>query len=159
MFGFVYRPIDALRITSDFEFGYNDNSYTRIDPRQVQSYKIHASYKVKTWATVDGAFEIHENRDNVTDINNLEHDRTFSFATILMLNQRFSIDFGYNYWNCLYPIADLLRVFHICYQSRAAARYAPCFVFSHRRSDAAHWPGMSHRGRLLSAGRAFDLLE
>ena len=99
LFGFVYRPIDALRITSDFEFGYNDNSYTRIDPRQVQSYKIHASYKVKTWATLDGAVEIHENRDNVTDINNLEHDRTFSFATILMPNQRISVDFGYNYWN------------------------------------------------------------
>jgi hypothetical protein len=99
LFGFVYRPIDALRITSDFEFGYNDNSYTRIDPRQVQSYKVHAIYKVKTWATLDGAVEIHENRDNVTDVNNLEHDRTFSFATILMPNQRFSIDFGYNYWN------------------------------------------------------------
>jgi hypothetical protein len=99
LLGFVYRPIDALRITSDFEFGYNDNSYTRIDPRQVQSYKIHASYKVKTWATLDGAVEIHENRDNVTDVNNLEHDRTFSFATILMPNQRVSIDFGYDYWN------------------------------------------------------------
>lgn len=99
LFGFVYRPIDALHITSDFEFGYNDNSYTRIDPRQVQSYKIHASYKVKTWATLDGAVEIHENRDNVTDVNNLEHDRAFSFTTILMPNQRISIDFGYNYWN------------------------------------------------------------
>lgn len=99
LFGVVYRPVDALRITSDFEFGYNDNSYTRIDPRQVQSYKIHASYKVKTWATVDAAVEIHENRDNATDVNNLEHDRAFSFATILMPNQRFSIDFGYNYWN------------------------------------------------------------
>jgi hypothetical protein len=99
LFGFVYRPIDAVRITSDFEFGYNDNSYTRIDPRQVQSYKIHASYKVKTWATLDGAVEIHENRDNVTDVNNLEHDRTFSFATILMPNRRISVDFGYNYWN------------------------------------------------------------
>jgi hypothetical protein len=99
LFGFVYRPIDAVHITSDFEFGYNDNSYTRIDPRQVQSYKVHASYKVKTWATVDGAVEIHENRDNVTDVNNLEHDRTFSFATILMPNQRLSVEFGYNYWN------------------------------------------------------------
>jgi hypothetical protein len=99
LFGFVYRPIDALHIASDFEFGYNDNSYTRIDPRQVQSYKIHATYKVKPWATLDGAVEIHENRDNVTDVNNLEHDRTFSFATILMPNQRISIDFGYNYWN------------------------------------------------------------
>src|ERR1700679_2710218 len=99
LLGVVVRPVDALRITGDFEFGYNDNSYTRIDPRQVQSYKIHASYKVKTWATLDGAVEIHENRDNVTDVDNLEHDRSFSFATILMPNQRLSVDFGYNYWS------------------------------------------------------------
>jgi hypothetical protein len=98
LLGFVWRPVDALRITSDFEFGYNDNSYTRIDPRQVQSYNIQATYRVHNWATVDGAIQIHENRDNVTDVNNLEHDRSFSVATILMLNQRLSVDFGYNYW-------------------------------------------------------------
>jgi hypothetical protein len=99
LLGFVLRPVDALRITSDFEFGYSDNSYTRIDPRQVQSYKIQASYRVHNWATVDGAIEIHENRDNVTDVDNLEHDRSYSFATILMPNQRLSVDFGYNYWS------------------------------------------------------------
>jgi hypothetical protein len=99
LLGFVFRPVDALRITSDFEFGYNDSSYTRIDPRQVQSYKIQASYRVHNWATVDGAIEIHENRDNVTDVDNLEHDRSFGVATILMPNQRLSVDFGYNYWS------------------------------------------------------------
>jgi hypothetical protein len=99
LLGVVVRPVDALRITGDFEFGYNDNSYTRIDPRQVQSYKIQANYKPRPWAIVDGAVEIHENRDNVLTVNNLEHDRSFSFATILTANPRLSIDFGYNYWN------------------------------------------------------------
>ncbi len=99
LLGFIARPIDALRITGDFEFGYNDQSFTRIDPRQVQSYKIHASYKPKPWANLDGAVEIHENRDNVATVNNLEHDRSYSFATILTPNQRLSVDFGYNYWD------------------------------------------------------------
>jgi hypothetical protein len=99
LLGVVVRPVDALRITGDFEFGYNDNSYTRIDPRQVQSYKIQANYKPRPWAIVDGAVEIHENRDNVLTVDNLEHDRSFSFATILTANPRLSIDFGYNYWN------------------------------------------------------------
>jgi hypothetical protein len=99
LLGAVVRPIDALRITGDFEFGYNDASYTRIDPRQVQSYKIQANYKPRPWAIVDGAVEIHENRDNVSTVDNLEHDRSFSFATILMPNARLSVDFGYNYWN------------------------------------------------------------
>ena len=91
--------MEALRITGDLEFGYNDNSYTRIDPRQVQSYKIHANYKPRPWAVLDGAVEIHENRDNVSFVDNLEHDRSYSFSALLMANQRLSIDFGYNYWN------------------------------------------------------------
>jgi len=99
LLGGVARPLDALRISADLEFGYNDDSYARIDPRQVQSYKIHANYKPRPWATVDGAVEIHENRDNILTVNNLEHDRSYSFATILTANPRLSVDFGYNYWD------------------------------------------------------------
>ena len=32
---------------------------------------------------LDGAVEIHENRDNVSTVNNLEHDRTYSFSAML----------------------------------------------------------------------------
>lgn len=99
LLGAVVRPIDALRITGDLEFGYNDNSYTRIDPRQVQSYKVHANYKPRPWANLDGAVEIHENRDNVLTVDNLEHDRSYSFSAMLIANQNLSVDFGYNYWN------------------------------------------------------------
>lgn len=99
LLGGVARPMDTLRITADLEFGYNDNSYTRIDPRQVQSYKVQANYKPRPWATLDGAVEIHENRDNVFTVDNLEHDRSYSFSTLLMANQRLSVDFGFNYWN------------------------------------------------------------
>jgi hypothetical protein len=99
LLGLVARPIDALRITANFEFGYNDHSFTRIDPRQVQSYKIHVNYKPRPWANLDGAVEINENRDNVFTVNNLEHDNSYSFAALLMGNQRLSVDFGYNYWN------------------------------------------------------------
>ena len=99
LLGFNARPIDALRINGDFEFGYNDQSFTRIDPRQVQSYKVHANYKPKVWANLDGAVEIHENRDNVATVDNLEHDRSYSFAAILTASPRLSVDFGYNYWD------------------------------------------------------------
>ncbi|MGA2813138.1 MAG: hypothetical protein ABSG16_17180 [Candidatus Acidiferrum sp.] len=99
LLGFVGRPLDTLRITGDFEFGYNNAAYTRIDARQVQSYKIHANYKPRPWATLDGAVDIHENRDNVATVNNLEHDRSYSFSTILTASARLSVDFGYNYWD------------------------------------------------------------
>jgi hypothetical protein len=99
LLGIVARPIDALRITGDFEFGYNDQSFTRIDPRQVQSYKIQVSYKPRPWVNLAGAVEIHNNRDNVTTVNNIEHDRSYSFSAMLIANQRLSVDFGFNYWN------------------------------------------------------------
>jgi hypothetical protein len=99
LLGAVVRPLDNLRITGDLEFGYNDAAYTRIDPRQVQSYKVHANYKPRPWAIVDGAVEIHENRDNVFTVDNLEHDRSYSFSTILTASPRLSVDFGYNYWD------------------------------------------------------------
>jgi len=76
--GLTLRPINSLRISTDFQFGYNNRAYTQIFPRQFQSYKIHAAYKPKLWATIDGAIDIRENRDNVSNINALEHGRTYS---------------------------------------------------------------------------------
>ncbi|HXN28361.1 MAG TPA: hypothetical protein VN902_14640 [Candidatus Acidoferrales bacterium] len=99
LLGVVARPMDTLRITGDFEFGYNDQSFTRIDPRQVQSYKIHATYKPRPWVNLDAAVDINENRDNVSTVDNLEHDRSYSFSALFIGNQRLSVDFGYNYWN------------------------------------------------------------
>jgi hypothetical protein len=99
LFGVVARPIDQLRITGDFEFGYNDVSFTRIDPRQVQSYKVHANYKPRPWVNLDAAVDINENRDNVSTVNNLEHDRSYAFSAMFMGNQHLAVDFGYNYWN------------------------------------------------------------
>ncbi len=99
LLGIVARPIDALRITGDFEFGYNDQSFTRIDPRQVQSYKIQVSYKPRPWANLAGSVEIHNNRDNMTTVNNVEHDRSYGVSAMLMPKQRLSVDFGFNYWN------------------------------------------------------------
>lgn len=97
--GFTGRPFSSLRIVGDFAFGYNDASFTRIDPRQMQSYKIHATYTPKPWATVDGGVEINENRDNVETVDNLEHDRRYSVAATLMPNPKLALSFGYNYWD------------------------------------------------------------
>ena len=116
--GFTALPIDSLRITGNFEFGYNDASFTRIDPRQVQSYKIHASYKPRQWVTLDGAVEIHENRDDVTTVSNLEHDRSYSFTAMLAPNPRVIIDFGYNYWD-VYSQSEICFNYSITYTNPA----------------------------------------
>jgi hypothetical protein len=110
--GFTARPIDALRITGDFQFGYNDYSFTRISPRQVQSYKVHANYKPRTWINFDGAIDFHENRDNVSTINDIEHGRAYSFLTTLMPNSRVFFDLGYTY-------TDIYNQAQICYYNNA----------------------------------------
>jgi hypothetical protein len=97
LLGFTARPIDALRITGDFEFGYNDFAYTRTSPRQMQSYKIHANYAPLPWMSLDGSIDIHENRDNVYQVNNLEHGRTYGFVAVISPNPKYSFDLGYNY--------------------------------------------------------------
>ena len=99
LLGFTARPIDSLRITGDFEFGYNDFAFTRTSPRQMQSYKIHANYTPRPWLNLDGSVDIHENRDNVYQVNNLEHGRTYGFVTVFSPNAKYSVDIGYNYTN------------------------------------------------------------
>jgi len=116
--GFRARPIDNLRINGDFTFGYNDAAFTRIDPRQVQGYKIHATYTPKPWATLDGAVEINENRDNVYQVDNLEHDRSYSFTAMLAPNPRLGVSFGYNYWD-VYSQTDICFNYSITYSNPA----------------------------------------
>jgi hypothetical protein len=96
-FGISARLKDKLRINADVMAGYNDNSFTRISPRQLQSYKVRASYEPKSWVTVTAAVDIHENRDNVFTVNNIEHGRTYSLAAVLSPRAIFTVDFGYSY--------------------------------------------------------------
>lgn len=112
LLGLTAQPLSGLRITGDFEFGYNDYVFTRISPRQMQSYKVHASYKPRAWINLDGAVDIHENRDNVSTVNDLEHGRSYSFVTTLLPNPRLFFDLGYTYTN-IYNQAQ------ICYYANA----------------------------------------
>ncbi len=98
LFGLTLRPMDTLRIDSDFQFGYSDYSYTRTWPRQIQSYKVHANYRPLMWATIDAAVDIHENRDNVSQVNDLEHGRTYSISMMLAKpDSKFALTLGYNF--------------------------------------------------------------
>jgi hypothetical protein len=117
--GLQARPMDSLRISGEFEFGYNDATFTRVDPRQVQSYKVHASYTPKPWAELDGSVEIHENRDNVETVNNLEHDRAYSFTAMIMPRQNVTFGFGYNYWD-VYTQSEICFNYSITYDNPAA---------------------------------------
>ena len=116
--GLTARPVDQLTVNGDVSLGFDDGSFTRTDPRQVQSYKVHVTYKPKMWAILDGAVEIHENRDNVFTVSNLEHDRSYSFNATIMPNARLAVIFGYNYWD-VYNQADICFNYSITYTNPA----------------------------------------
>jgi hypothetical protein len=120
-FGLSARPNDKLRVNADVMAGYNDNSFTRISPRQLQSYKVHATYEPKPWANIGAAVDIHENRDNVFTVNNIEHGRTYSLSTALSPRSDFTVDFGYSYM-------DVYTQTEICFPDSSALFTQPCPV-------------------------------
>ena len=123
--GIAARPMDNLRLNADFLFGYNDNSFTRVSPRQVQSYRVHGHYTPKMWVSVDGSVDINENRDNVSSVNNIEHDRTYGASVTLSPNSNFWFDFGYNY-------VDAYTQTYICFVDNGStiftAANSPCTI-------------------------------
>jgi hypothetical protein len=122
LFGVSARPTDTLRLNADLMFGYNDNSFTRISPRQIQSYKISARYTPKPWANIAGAVDIHENRDNVSTVNNVEHGRAYSFVATISPNSNLWVDFGYTYM-------DIYTQTEICFPDTGSIVFTtPCPV-------------------------------
>jgi hypothetical protein len=118
--GVSARPTDKLRLNADLIFGYNDNSFTRVSPRQLQSYKIQAHYTPTPWSNISGTVEIHENRDNVSMVNNIEHGRSYGFAVTLTPSTRLWVDFGYSYM-------DVFTQTEICFPDTGSIVFtSPC---------------------------------
>ena len=120
-FGVSARVSDKLRVNADVMAGYNDNSFTRISPRQLQSYKVHASYQPTSWAGVTASVDIHENRDNVFTVNNIEHGRTYSLGAVLSPRSDFNVDLGYSYM-------DVYTQTEICFPDSSALFTQACPV-------------------------------
>lgn len=97
LFGFWARPVDAWRIAFDLEAASADRAFTRISPRQFQIYRLRTSYRVRDWASLNGSIMILERRNNVAQIEHLQHDRSYSFNALLQPNENFMLDFGYDF--------------------------------------------------------------
>jgi len=94
VFGVWARPLPTWRMSFDMELMSADNTFTRISPRQSQEYRFRTKYKPTSWATVNGSVRIWEGRDNVTQINSLQHDRSYGFSMNLEPVRQFGIDLG-----------------------------------------------------------------
>ncbi len=141
--GITARPMDTLRLNADFVLGYNDNSFTRISPRQVQVYKVSGRYSPKPWASLNASVDINENQDNVATVNNVEHGRTYSAVATLSHSSMFWVDFGYSYIDIYSQTLHLLRRYRLDHLYR--------FEFALCDSGIG--------GQRRHAGNAFDLCQ
>jgi hypothetical protein len=112
LFGFYAHPWEPFTITYDMELMYADNTYVRIDPRQMQLYRLRMSYKPVEWASLSAAINIRENRNNVETVDNLQHNRSYSVSAVLSPRSNLGFDFAYNY-------NDVFSQTNICFVSSA----------------------------------------
>ena len=104
--GFWLRPTSNLRVNFDMDLFWADSAYQRIDPRKQQSYRLQASYTPASWVSLDASFDILQHSNNMYLVNDTEHDRTYTFTTVLTPNNRFSFDLGYSYSDIYFQILE-----------------------------------------------------
>jgi hypothetical protein len=112
LFGIWARPVNHLKVSFDTELMSADNSFTRISPRQTQEYRLRTTYKPAEWVNLSGSITIWEGRNNVFEVNNLQHNRVYAFSAGFQPNEKIGLELGYDY-------NDVFSQILICYTSSA----------------------------------------
>jgi hypothetical protein len=97
LFGLWVRPASNFRTSFDLELFSADASFTRITPRLLRHYQINSTYTPVKWDEITGAIDIVDSSDDVTEVQNKDHNRSYSLSTTFMPNGRFTFDIFYNY--------------------------------------------------------------
>jgi hypothetical protein len=118
VFGIWARPNANWRISFDTELMSADATFTRISPRQSQEYRLRSKYNVANWLNLSGSITIWEARNNVFQINDLQHNRAYGFSLLFQPAEKFSFEIGYDY-------NDVFSQVLICYISVAGGQPGP----------------------------------
>ena len=113
VFGIWAQPAAHWRISFDMDLMSADNTFTRISPRQAQEYRIRSKYHPLSWFSLDGSIRIWEARNNIPEVNNLQHDRSYGFTATFQHENKFALELGYDY-------NDIFSQILICYTSSTA---------------------------------------
>jgi hypothetical protein len=97
LFGIWARPVKQWKISFDADLTSADNSFTRISPRESQEYRLRTTYKPVEWVSLSGSVTIWEGRNNVSEVNNLQHNRIYAFSTAFHPNEKLDLEVGYDY--------------------------------------------------------------
>jgi hypothetical protein len=113
LFGVWAKPLPGWRISFDTELMSADNTFTRISPRQSQEYRIRSTYRPAQWMNLSGSITIWEARNNVPEINNLQHNRFYGFSAGFQPKDWMNFELGYDY-------NDVFSQILICYTATTA---------------------------------------
>ena len=126
-FGVNVQPANNWNINGSVELLYADNVFTPVAPRELQHYRIHTTYRPKTWATFSGAYndlERHNNTNNTGTasvdgpLQHVDHSRIVSLNADLMPNEHYGLDIGYAY-------SDVYTATNICFLGQPASNTIP----------------------------------
>lgn len=127
--GVAVRPTKNWNINGSAEIQYADNVLTPVAPRQLKHYRVHTTYRPKTWATFSGAFNDLERHNNTGNspatyiagdgpLQHVDHSRTVSFNADLMPNEHYGFDFSYAY-------SDVYTATNTCFLGTASSATIP----------------------------------
>jgi len=97
VFGLWFRPTANWKISFDTELMSADNAFTRISPRESQEYRVRTKYKVTDWLNLNGSINIWEGRNNVFEVNNLQHNRAYGLSAMFQPTDKVGFEVGYDY--------------------------------------------------------------
>lgn len=106
LFGLWLRPLNSLRLNADVELASADGAVTRISPTNLQHFKFRTVWKPQRRATITANLNWLEQRNRriattfnggSPDQDHLDHTRTFALSTMLLPNERFSLDLGFDW--------------------------------------------------------------
>lgn len=115
VFGVWAQPLKDWRISFDTDLISADNTFTRISPRQSQEYRVRTKYQAAGWMSLEGSIRVWEGRDNISEVNNLQHDRSYGVSAMFQPGQKWALDLSYDY-------DDVYSQILICYVSSGAPK-------------------------------------
>jgi hypothetical protein len=143
----AFQPTRQWRINGSVEASYADHrTYTQISPRALQHYRLQTRYKPRGWATLSATFNDLERRNNVTNVNHLDHSRSFALAATLMPNERYGLDLSYGY-------SDIFSRTTLCYAATpvpvgAGAGAAPADCGTNTNLGNGYYDAPTHYGNI-----------
>ena len=118
LFGIWATPVNHMRVSFDTELMSADNSFTRISPRQTQQYRLRTTYKPTERVDLSGSVTLWEGRNNVTEVDNLQHNRVYAVSAGFQASEKVELEVGYDY-------NDVFSQILICFTSSAATTGPP----------------------------------